>query len=71
MQPVEIVRKIRAARPDCEAALNTYCSPEETDRRCKGRQAELLAAFGGREKALAMGDLGYTPAPGTRPEFNN
>ena len=56
---------------DCEAALNTYCSPEQTDRRCKARQAELLEYYGGREKALAMGDLGYTPAPGTRPEFNS
>jgi len=41
-----------------------------TDARAKRRQAELLARFGGREAALARGDLGFTPAPGTAAEMN-
>jgi choline-sulfatase len=40
------------------------------DARAKTRQATLLASFGGREKALARGDLGFTPAPGTRAEID-
>jgi choline-sulfatase len=44
--------------------------PEEVDQRAKRRQAELLARHGGREVALARGDLGFTPAPGTEPEID-
>jgi choline-sulfatase len=44
--------------------------PDEVDRRAKKRQAELLARYGGREAALARGDLGFTPAPGTKPEID-
>jgi hypothetical protein len=54
------------AEHDARAALD----PEATDARAKRRQADLLAQFGGREKALARGDLGFTPAPGTAAEFN-
>ena len=53
-----------------ERLLRTALDPEGTDARAKRRQAELLASFGGREKALARGDLGFTPAPGTAPEMN-
>jgi choline-sulfatase len=55
---------------ECEAHLRTILNPEAVDARAKGRQAALLAEYGGRDKALARGDLGFTPAPGTRPEFN-
>ena len=41
-----------------------------TDARATRRQAELLAQYGGRDKALARGDLGLTPAPGTAAEIN-
>jgi choline-sulfatase len=44
--------------------------PDEVDARAKRRQAELLARHGGREVALARGDLGFTPAPGTEPEID-
>jgi choline-sulfatase len=44
--------------------------PEEVDQRAKRRQADLLARHGGREVALARGDLGFTPAPGTEPEID-
>jgi choline-sulfatase len=53
-----------------EAKLRTICDPEAVDARAKARQAELLARYGGREAALARGDLGFTPAPGTNPEMN-
>jgi len=53
-----------------ERLLRAALDPEATDARAKQRQAELLASFGGREKALARGDLGFTPAPGTAAEMN-
>ena len=55
---------------ECEAHLRRILDPREVDARAKARQAALLAAFGGRDKALARGDLGFTPAPGTRPDFD-
>jgi choline-sulfatase len=67
----------RAADPACravlaelEAALRAFCDPAEVDTRAKRRQAELLARYGGREAALARGDLNYTPAPGQPPDIN-
>jgi choline-sulfatase len=53
-----------------ERRLYTNLDPNEVDARAKRRQAELLSTFGGREAALARGDLGFTPAPGTAPEMN-
>jgi choline-sulfatase len=53
-----------------ERLLRAALDPEATDARAKRRQAELLASFGGRAKALARGDLGFTPAPGTAAEMN-
>jgi choline-sulfatase len=53
-----------------ERLLRAALDPEDTDQRAKRRQAELLASFGGREKALARGDLGFTPAPGTAAEID-
>jgi choline-sulfatase len=50
--------------------LRAVLDPEEVDARAKARQAELLARFGGREAALARGDLGFTPAPGTAAEMS-
>jgi choline-sulfatase len=45
-------------------------NPDEVDQRAKQRQQDLLAAHGGRDAALARGDLGFTPAPGTEAAFN-
>ena len=53
-----------------ERLLRAALDPEGTDQRAKRRQAELLASFGGLEKALARGDLGFTPAPGTAAEID-
>ena len=50
--------------------LRRFCNPDEVDARARRRQAELLARYGGREAALARGDLNYTPAPGHAPDIN-
>ena len=55
---------------ECEGRLRAALDPEAVDARAKRRQAELLARYGGREAALARGDLGFTPAPGTAAEMN-
>jgi choline-sulfatase len=49
---------------ECRARLCAICDPAEVDARAKQRQAELLAAAGGREAVLERGDLGFTPPPG-------
>jgi choline-sulfatase len=53
-----------------ERLLRAELDPEEVDARAKKRQRALLESFGGRDAALARGDLGFTPAPGTSPEMN-
>ena len=53
-----------------DAELRRFCDPAQVDARAKRRQAELLARHGGREAALARGDLNYTPAPGQAPDMN-
>ena len=53
-----------------ERLLRRELDPALVDARAKRRQAKLLASFGGREAALARGDLGFTPAPGSAPEMN-
>lgn len=55
---------------ECERRLRAVLDPEEVDMRCKRRQAELLERAGGKQAALARGDLGFTPAPGTKAEIN-
>jgi choline-sulfatase len=53
-----------------ERRLRAILDPEAIDARAKQRQRALLAEYGGREAALARGDLGFTPAPGTEAEIN-
>src|SRR5881394_387769 len=60
----------RATLAAMEAELRRHFAPEDIDSRAKRRQAELLARAGGREAALARGDLNYTPAPGQAPDMN-
>lgn len=64
-----------AAEPRCAeirarlaAMLETLLDPAETDRRAKRDQHDLVARHGGPETVLAAGALGYTPAPGERPD---
>ena len=66
-----------AADPRCrdtfaegERRLRAILDPEAVDARAKRRQSELLAKYGGREAAIARGDLGFTPAPGTAAQLN-
>jgi choline-sulfatase len=54
----------------CHSLLLQHLDPHEVDRRAKARQAQLLMGYGGREAALARGDLGFTPAPGTAAAYN-
>ena len=53
-----------------ERLLRATLDPLAVDARAKTRQQQLLASFGGRDAALARGDLGFTPAPGTAAEMN-
>jgi choline-sulfatase len=53
----------------CRGKLYGICDPQEVDRRARARQAELLAANGGREAVIKRGDFGFTPAPGTVADF--
>ena len=55
---------------ECEAKLRSICDPEEVDARAKKRQAEQLAANGGREAVIARGDLGFSVPPGVTPHFD-
>ena len=50
--------------------LRTMLDPVAVDARAKARQAELLAANGGREAVIARGDLGFSVPPGVAPMFD-
>jgi choline-sulfatase len=54
----------------CRQALQTICDPADVDIRVRRRQAELLHLNGGREAVIARGDLGFTPPPGIKADFN-
>jgi len=63
----EELHNVAASRPaivaEYDALLRQICDPQEVDRRAKSDQAALVDRFGGREKALATGTPGATPAP--------
>ena len=44
--------------------LRLILDPEKTDKMAKADQAELVRRYGGREKALKMGNEATTPVPG-------
>jgi choline-sulfatase len=69
---VDLAGDLQYSAPLAEmhAELLRHLNPQEVDARAKRRQAELLAQYGGREAALARGDLNYTPAPGQAPDMN-
>jgi choline-sulfatase len=56
-------------RRECERKLRAMLDPEEVDRRAKARQAEIVAANGGREAVIARGSFAYSPPPGFRAEL--
>jgi choline-sulfatase len=55
---------------ECRSRLLAMLDPDDVDARAKARQAEMLEQHGGREAALARGDLGFTPAPGVGAEID-
>ena len=57
-------------RNECHARLRALLDPEEVDRRAKRRQAELVAANGGREAVIRRGSFAYSPPPGFKAEFD-
>ena len=63
-------KAFQAVRKDCHARLLSLLNPEEVDRRAKRRQAELVAAHGGREAVIRRGSFAYSPPPGFKAEFD-
>jgi choline-sulfatase len=59
----------RAVREECHKKLLAMLNPEEVDRKAKRRQAELVAANGGREAVLRRGSFAYSPPPGFKAEL--
>jgi choline-sulfatase len=53
-----------------KAELFRICDPHAVSARAKADQQRLLAQVGGREFVIARGDLGFSPPPGVRPDFN-
>lgn len=50
-------------RTELSAELAAACDPVAVDRAAKADQAALVARFGGREAALAVGTVAQTPVP--------
>ena len=59
-----------AVRKECHDKLLAMLDPEEVDRKAKRRQAELVAAHGGREAVIRRGSFAYSPPPGFKAEFD-
>jgi choline-sulfatase len=57
-------------RENCHGKLLAMLNPEEVDRKAKRRQAELVAAHGGREAVIRRGSFAYSPPPGFKAEFD-
>jgi choline-sulfatase len=57
-------------RKACHEKLLALLNPEEVDQRAKRRQAELVAAHGGREAVIRRGSFAYSPPPGFKAEFD-
>jgi choline-sulfatase len=57
-------------RKSCHDKLLSMLNPEEVDRKAKRRQAELVAAHGGREAVIRRGSFAYSPPPGFKAEFD-
>ena len=60
----------QAVRSECHRRLLSLLDPEAVDRKAKRRQAELVAAHGGREAVIRRGSFAYSPPPGFKAEFD-
>lgn len=61
------------ARPvleEMKAALYRVCDPHAVDRQAKADQSKKLNEIGGKDFAIKRGDLGFSPPPGVRADFN-
>jgi choline-sulfatase len=56
-------------RKECEQRLRAMLDPEAVDRDAKARQAEIVAANGGRDAVIARGSFAYSPPPGFKAEL--
>lgn len=56
-------------RSECHRRLKAMLDPEQIDQKAKRRQAELVAANGGREAVIRRGSFAYSPPPGFKAEF--
>jgi putative ABC transport system permease protein len=68
-----IDRERLAAAYDMEGAFNhmsVRLAPGASRGSVIAELVRLLERYGGREAAVARGDLGFSPAPGTKPEMN-
>lgn len=65
-ETVDLARdpQFKGVLTEMEQALRRFLDPEAVDNQAKAAQAELIASYGGREKALGMGAIGATPVPG-------
>lgn len=57
-------------RRECDQALRAILDPDATDALAFRDQAARIEEVGGREKILAGGNYGYTPPPGTQPDYS-
>jgi choline-sulfatase len=64
-------KRFSKERETCHQKLRALLDPEEVDRRAKQRQAQLVAANGGREAVIRRGSFAYSPPPGFKAEFNS
>jgi choline-sulfatase len=62
--------RFAAVKKECHEKLRGMLDPEEVDRRAKRRQAEIVAANGGREAVIRRGSFAYSPPPGFKAEFD-
>jgi choline-sulfatase len=62
--------KYEKTKKECHERLRGMLDPEEVDRRAKRRQAEIVAAHGGREAVIRRGSFAYSPPPGFKAEFD-
>lgn len=51
-----------------EARLRAIVDPDKADRLAKADQLRRLDAVGGADAVVAGGSLGYSPAPGEKPQ---